>query len=59
MTVGRSKRRSLLVLTFIVKSISKNLLIRHYLCCQFPFGSELHSQAPPAVIVFSPCSKEV
>ena len=28
MTVGRSKRRSLLTLTFIVKSISKNLLIR-------------------------------
>ena len=28
MTVGWSKRRSLLTLTFIVKSISKNLLIR-------------------------------
>ena len=28
MTVERSKRRSLLVLTFIAKSTSKNLLIR-------------------------------
>ena len=30
MTVGRSKRRSFLTLTFLVKSVCKNLLIRTY-----------------------------
>ena len=44
MTVGRSKRRSLLALTVIVKSISKNLSIQYIVASFFScFAQILHN----------------